>query len=117
MARFGIDAAADVGERTREIASDARYHGVRVAEHDHAGSEMVAILIDESLTVAREKSLALEPLVEIGGIGCVSLLQPGIDDLDAAAELVAEIARRFVHPFLANDEQRASQSLLDDAHR
>ena len=51
---------------------------------------MVAILIDEALTVARQKALALEPLVEIGGISRIPLRQSGIDDLDAVAELDAD---------------------------
>jgi len=35
----------------------------------------------------------------------------------AAAELDAEIARRFMYPLVATDEQGGSQTLLDEAHR
>ena len=73
MARLGIDAAADIVERHREIARDAGHHRIGIAERDHAGGEMIAVLVDQALDVALEKALALEPLVKKGGIGCVAL--------------------------------------------
>ena len=76
---------------------------------------MIAILIDQALTVARQKALALEPFVEIGRIGGVSLRQPRVDDLDSAAQIDAEIAGGFAHTLLATDQQRSSQPLLNKA--
>ena len=75
MAGLGVDAAAHVLERDREVARDAGHHGVGVAERHHAGGEMVAVLVDQALAVALQEALALQPLVEIGGIGGVALRQ------------------------------------------
>src|SRR5262249_25646801 len=81
-------------------------------ERDHAGGEMVAVLVDQALDVALEKALALEPFVEKGGIGCVALRQPRIDDLDAAAKLDAEGIRAVAHAVLAADEEGRPESLV-----
>ena len=90
MAGLGIDAAAHVFERDREVARHAGYHRIGVAERHHAGGEMIAVLIDQPLAVALQKALPLQPLIKISGIGGVARRQPRIDDLDAAAELDAE---------------------------
>src|SRR5262249_22572630 len=117
MARLGIDAAADILERHREIARDARYHRIGIAERDHARGEMVAVLVDEALDVALEKALALEPLVEKSGIGRVALRQPRIDDFDVAAEFDAQGMRAVAHAVLAADEQGRPESLVAEGRR
>ena len=71
MAGLRIDAAPHVLERDREIAGDAGDHGVGVAERDHAGGEMIAVLVDQALAVALQVAVALQPLVEIGGIAAL----------------------------------------------
>src|SRR5262245_64868933 len=115
MARLGIDAAADIVQRHREIARNAGDHGIGVAERDHAGGKMVAVLVDEALDVALEKALALESLVEESGISRVALRQPRIDDLDAAAEFDAERMRALAHAVLAADEQGGPEALVGEA--
>ena len=52
MAGLGIDAVAHVVQRDREVARHAGHHGVGVAQRDHAGGEMIAVLIDQPLAVA-----------------------------------------------------------------
>ncbi len=64
-----------VFERDREIAGDAGDHRVGVAERDHAGGEMIAVLVDQPLAVAHQVALALQPLVKIGGVGGVAVRQ------------------------------------------
>ncbi len=115
VAGFGIDAAAHVRERHREVAGDARDHGIGVAERDHAGGKMVAVLVHQALHIALQEPLTLQPLVEIGGVGGVALRQPRIDDLDAVAELDAEMAGAFTHAILATDQQRGAEVLLHEA--
>jgi hypothetical protein len=68
MARLGIDAAPNVLERNREIARHARDHGIGVAERDYAGGKVIAVLVHQPLAVALQEALALQPLIEIGGI-------------------------------------------------
>ena len=98
MAGFRIDAALHVLERHGEIAGHAGQHGVGIAERDHAGGEMIAVLVDQPLAVALQKAVALQPLVQIRGIGRVARRQPRIDDLDAAAELDAKRVARSPSP-------------------
>ena len=93
MAGLGIDDAAHVLQRHGKVARDAGDHGVGVAERHHAGGEVVAVLVDQALAVAEQVALALQALVEIGGVVGVALRQRGVDDLDALAELDAEVLR------------------------
>ncbi len=72
MPGLGIDAAPHVLERHGEIARDAGDHGIGVAERDHAGGEMIAVLVDQALTVALQEAVALQPFVEISGIGGIA---------------------------------------------
>ena len=115
VAGLGIDAAADVLERHREIAGDPGHHGVGVAERHHAGGEMIAVLVDQAMHVAQQEAFALQPLIEIGRVGAVALGKGRIDDLDAVAELDPEPARGLAHPVLAADQERAAQSLMHEA--
>ena len=117
MAGLGIDAAPHVLERDGEIAGDAGHHGVGVAERDHAGGEMIAVLVDQALAVALQKTVALQPLVEIRGIGGIARGQRRVDDRDAAAELDAERLRRLAHAALAADQERAAEPLVHEARR
>src|SRR5262249_58099679 len=103
--------------RLRIVAADPSHHRIGIAERHHAGGEMVPILVDQALDVALEKAVALEPLVEKGGIGCVTLRKPGVDDLDPAAQLDPQGARALAHAVLPPDEQRRPKSLLDEARR
>jgi hypothetical protein len=41
--------AADVFEHRRVVAGDAGHHPVGIAERHHAGGEMVAVVVDQSL--------------------------------------------------------------------
>ena len=61
---LGIDHVTDVLERHREIAGHAGHHGVGVAERDHAGGEMVAVLVHQPLAVAHQIAVPLQSLVE-----------------------------------------------------
>src|SRR5215813_1170533 len=99
-----IDAAAHIRQRHREVAGDSGHHRVGIAERHHAGGEMVTVLVDQALDVALEKAFALEPLVEKGGIGCVTLRKPGVDDLDPAAQLDPQRACALAHAVLPPDE-------------
>ena len=65
MPGLGIDDAAHVLERDREIAGDAGHHGVGVAERDHAGGEMVAVGVHQPLAVAHQVAAPLQSLIEI----------------------------------------------------
>src|SRR5208282_1153116 len=64
------------------------------------------------LAVTLQETAALQPFVEIGGIGGVARRQRRVDDLDAVAELDAERLSRLAYAWLAADQQRRAQPLL-----
>ena len=109
-----IDDAAHVFQRDREVPGDAGDHGVGVAERHHAGGEMIAVLVDQPLDVADQVALALQALIEIGDIIGVPLGQRGVDDLDAFAELDAEILRALADRLLAADQQRRAEPFVHE---
>ena len=112
MAGLRVNAAAHVLERDREIAGDPGDQRVGVAERQHAGGEMVAVLVDQTVAIALQEAFALQPFVEMVGIGVVALRERRIDDSDAAAKLDAERGRALAYAILAADQERAAQSLL-----
>ena len=72
VAGLWIDAAPHVFECHGEIAGHAGDHGVGIAERDHAGGEVIAVLVDQPLAVALQEAVTLQPLIEIRGIGGVA---------------------------------------------
>src|SRR5260370_35123378 len=110
MARLRIDAAPHLFQRHREITRHTRDHGIGIAERDHAGGEMIAVLVDHALAVALEIAVALQPLIEIGRIGRIARRHRRIDDLDAAAELDAEGLPRLAHAALAAPQWRGAET-------
>src|SRR3954451_11895483 len=112
MPGLRIDAAAHVLERHREIARDSGNECIGVAERDHAGSEMVAVLVDQAGTIALQEAFALQPLVEIIGIGIVALGEGGIDDFDAAAKLDAEAGGGLSYALLPADQECRTEPLV-----
>ena len=91
VARLCVDAAADVFERRRIAAGEAGDHRVRIAKRDHAGREMVAVVVNEALGVAVQVTLPLKPGVEIVDIGFVARRYAGVQEFDARpVEIEAE---------------------------
>ena len=76
---------------------------------------MIAVLVHQALHVALKKAVALQALVEKGGIGGVALRQPRVDDLDGAAEFDAQRVCAVAHAVLAPDEQRRPETLPHEA--
>ena len=76
---------------------------------------MVAVLVDQAMDVAKQIALALQALVEIGGVVGVARRQRGVDDLDALAELDAEVLRALADRLLAADQQRGAKPFMHEA--
>ena len=104
MAGLVVDAVPDVLERRREVAGDARHHGVGIAERDDRRRKMVAILIDQALAVAEQETAPLQSFIEIRGVVGIAVREARIDDLDAVAELDPGAFRGRAHALLAADE-------------
>ncbi len=83
MAGLLVDDAANLFQRDRIVAGHARHHRIGIAECDHGGGEVVAVLVDQALAVAEEIALPLQPLVEILCVGGVALGQPRVLDRNA----------------------------------
>ena len=117
MARLRIDHVPDIFECDREISRHAGHHGVGITKRDHAGREMVAVLIDHALAVAHQVAVALQSLVQEIDVGGVSVRQPCVDDLDAFGNFDAGLFRGLPHAVLAADEQRRAEPLMHKARR
>src|SRR5436305_1732341 len=83
----GIDAAPDIFQCHREIARNAGDHRIGVAERDHAGGEVIAVLVDEPLAIALQETAALQPFIKVGGIRGIARGNCGVADFDIAAKL------------------------------
>ena len=117
MAGLGIDAAAHVFERDREIAGDAGDHGVGVAERHHAGGEVIAVLIDQPLAVALQIAVALQPLVEIRRVGGVARRQAALTiSMRPPSSMPSASAVSRTRGFAA-DQQRRAEPLVHEARR
>jgi hypothetical protein len=97
-----IDTAANVLKGCGIVAGNSRYHAIGITQRHHAGGEMVAVVVDQALGVAKQVALPLQPRVEIIRVGAGTLGNAGIDELDARpVEIDAFALRRFAHPVFA----------------
>ena len=117
VAGLGIDHALHIRECDREITGHAGHHGVGIAERNHAGGEMVAVLVDQALAIAQQIAAPLQPLVQEVEVDGVAGRHASIDDLDAFAELDAGLACGLAHQVLAADQQRGPQPLVHETGR
>ena len=83
MAGFGVNQTAHLFQTDGEIAGDARHHRIRIAEPDHGGGKMIAVLIDQALAVTEQKPLALQPVIEKLRIGHIAMRERRIADFNA----------------------------------
>ena len=114
MPGLDVDAVPHVLERHGKVAGHAGDHRVGVAERHHGGGEMVAVLVDQPLAVAKQIALPLQPLVQEGRIGGIAPRQPRVEDLDALGQLDAGVLRGLAHALLAADELRGAEPLLHE---
>ena len=77
-----VDAASHVRQRGGVVSGRACHHCVRITERHHAGGKMVAVVVDQSLHVALQITLALKSGVKVIDIGFHPVRQSGVDDLD-----------------------------------
>src|SRR5215475_11620726 len=117
VSRLGVDHVADVLKRDGEIARYACDHRISVAQRDHAGSEMVAVLINQPLTIAHQIAAPLQTLIEIIDVCGVAGGKARIDDLNALAEFDAALLRRLTHAIFAAEQKRGAEPLMDEACR
>ena len=107
MARLVIDDAAHLFERDREIARHAGDHRIRVALRDHRRREIIAILVDQALAIAKQEAPPLQPLIKELRIDRVARREPRIVNLDAfLREIEAGVRRDLAHAILAADQNR-----------
>jgi hypothetical protein len=64
-----VDAAPDIFQCGRVVPGDPGHHGIGIAKRHHAGAEMVAVGVDQPLAIALQVAFALQPRIEIVGIG------------------------------------------------
>ena len=119
MAGLFVDHMPHVIEDTRVIAGGPGHHGVRIAERHHGGGEMVAVLIDQALTVAEQETPALEALIEELRIGAVAMGQARIVKLDALASFKFDpgCRSRLENTLLASDQNGLAETLIDERNR
>src|SRR5258708_30147167 len=115
MPRLGVDAMEHILEHAGEVPRHAGDHRLRIAERNHAGGEMDAVLVDETLAIALEIALALEALVEIRRISGGALRHARILNLDPVAELNAGVLGGFKHALRAADQNGGAKSLVYEA--
>src|SRR5262245_21676783 len=75
---------------------------------------MIPILIDQPLTVALQKATSLQAFVKIGRIGSIASRQAGVDDFQAVESVEPCLLGGLPHPLLSTDQERRSESLLDE---
>src|SRR5258708_5558055 len=115
MPRLGVDAMEHILEHAGEVPRHAGDHRLRIAERNHAGGEMDAVLVDETLAIALEIALALEALVEIRRISGGALRHARILNLDPVAELNAGVLGGFKHAPGAADQKGGAKSVVYEA--
>src|SRR5947209_19448745 len=115
MTRLGVDAMEHVFEHAGEVPGHAGDRRVRIAERNHAGGEMDAVLVDETLAIALEIAPALQALVEIRRISGGALRHARILDFDSVAEFNAAALGGFAHALGAPDKNGGAESLVHEA--
>src|SRR5215831_11952635 len=98
-----------------EVPGHAGHCRIRIAERNHAGSEMNAVLVDETLAVALEIAFTLQAFIKIGSISGGARRYAGILDLDPLAKFDAGVLGSSAHPILAPDQDGAAQPLMHEA--
>ena len=75
---------------------------------------MIAVIVDETVAIARQIALALQFLVKIVGIGRIAARQARIDDFDAGTvEVETGSLGCIPHPFLAANQNSGAETLID----
>src|SRR5208337_3089551 len=115
MTGLVVDYPPHLLESDREISSDAGHHRIGVPLRHHRRAEVIAVLIDQALTIPQQITFALQPFIEELRIKRVALGKPGVMHLDA---LVAEIEPRGLrcspYAFFAADQNRGAETLIDE---
>ncbi len=78
---------------------------------------MIAVLVDQSLAIAKQIALALQPLVQEVYVCRVAGRHARIEDFDVLAEFDPGVARGLAHAILAAHEESGTESLMDEARR
>src|SRR6266849_7689140 len=115
MPGLGVDAMEHILEHAGEVPGHAGDRRIRIAERNHAGGEMDAVLVDETLAIALEIAPALQAFVEIGRISGGALRHARILDLDPVAEFNAGVLGGFEHALRAADQDGGAKSLVYEA--
>ena len=117
VARLFINDAADIFECNRIVPRHAGDHGVRIAQLDHGGGKMVAVLVDHPLAITEQVAMPLQALIEKLRIGGVAVRQPRIVDLDVLAfEIDAKKSGRFGDAVFATHKDGAAKPLVHKGH-
>ena len=110
---LGVDDAADIAEHAGRVARHARHHHVGVAVRDHQRREHVALVDHETIAVAAQEALALEPLEqEVGeflGVGRAAR----VDQLELATQRDALLLEVGLHRLRRADQDRDAEALVE----
>src|SRR5271154_4948402 len=115
MTRLVVDHAPDFLQGDREVPGDAGHDRIGVSARDHGGSEVIAILVDHALAIAKQIALPLQPLIEELGVNRIALREPRVVNFNA---LVREVETRglrdIAYAILPSNQNRLAETLIDE---